>query len=277
MYNNTKIVYKKKKLHSILSRECIAKQNNALCFISGCCLPDKSAGEGLSGNIQNRLKNYGKFYYFLINTISPVWGSNKFRKKIKQLLNNYKEQNVIINLGSGPINYQGRKDIINIDIYAFDEVDIVCDAFDVPFNDNTVDLVINLAMLEHIANPKKIVSEIYRYLKYGGEIICYVPFMQPLHAAPHDYFRWTRKGAMELFKNFKDVHVGVGAGPTSGLLWIMQEWLSLLFSFGNSTLKDILFLIFMLITFPLKFIDILLENHPMADKIASGFYIHAKK
>lgn len=76
---------------------------------------------------------------------------------------------------------------------------------------------------------------------------------------------------------FKDVNIGVGAGPTSGFLWVMQEWLSLLFSFGNSNLKDALFLFFMIVTFPLKFIDILMEKHPMAETINSGFYIHARK
>jgi hypothetical protein len=63
----------------------------------------------------------------------------------------------------------------------------------------------------------------------------------------------------------------------SGFLWVFQEWVSILISFGSSLLKDVAFILVMLVTFPLKYLDLLLERHPGADKIASGFYIHAKK
>ena len=66
-----------------------------------------------------------------------------------------------------------------------------------------------------------------RGCKKDGEVLCYVPFIVPFHAAPDDYYRWTKNGAKELFKDFSKVEIGIGAGPTSGALWVFQEWLSL--------------------------------------------------
>ena len=63
----------------------------------------------------------------------------------------------------------------------------------------------------------------------------------------------------------------------SGFLWVFQEWLSILASFGSSVLKDFIMIFVMLITFPLKYLDLLLERHPAGNKIASGFYIYARK
>ena len=107
--------------------------------------------------------------------------------------------------------------------------------------------------------------------------MCYVPFIQPNHAAPDDYLCWTVMGVKEAFRDFNSVDVGVGAGPTSAWLWVTQEWLSLLLSFGSSKLKDVIFLLLMVLTFPLKWIDFLLQWHKDAEKLASGLYVHAKK
>ncbi len=45
------------------------------------------------------------------------------------------------------------------------------DAYKLPFKNNTFDLVLSITMFEFIKNPEKIIKEIYRVLKPGGEII----------------------------------------------------------------------------------------------------------
>ena len=61
------------------------------------------------------------------------------------------------------------------------------------------------------------------------------------------------------------------------MLWILQEWVAILFSFGSKKLHTILYLTVMCLTFPIKFLDYFLINHPMAKNISSGFIFIGKK
>ena len=154
---------------------------------------------------------------------------------------------------------------------------MIADAADLPLDSNSADLIINRAMLEHVARPKIIVNEIHRLLKTNGWIICYLPFMQPFHAAPDDYHRWTISGIKTLFEDFDDLEILIGCGPTSSFLWIFQEWLSLLCSFGNKTLHDVVLLSLMATTFPLKLLDLFMVHLPYAENISSIFCVIGKK
>jgi SAM-dependent methyltransferase len=171
----------------------------------------------------------------------------------------------------------GRSDIINIDIFDFDDVDLIADANRLPLYSRSADLVINKVMLEHVATPEIIVNEMYRLVKTNGWIICYLPFMVPYHAAPDDYHRWTISGIKTLFKDFDELEILIGCGPTSAFLWIFQEWLSLLCSFGNKTLHDVVLLSLMVFTFPLKFLDLFIVHIPYAENISSIFCLIGKK
>lgn len=252
-------------------------QNKSICFLKGNHQPKSTAGSSLLGKIQDKLKQTGWLYYSLTNIFKPVWISKKMAKHYKEILHRHGKGAFVLNLGSGPNIIKGRADIINVDLYSFDEVDMIADAEDIPLEDNSVDLILNQAMLEHVPHPDKVVREMHRLLQPGGEVFCYLPFTVPFHAAPRDYYRWTMPGVRELFRQFDQVEVGIGAGPTSGFLWLMQEWFALLFSFGSQRLHDILFLALMVLTAPIKMLDIFMVRLPYANKIASGFYVSAKK
>ena len=60
--------------------------------------------------------------------------------------------------------------------------------------------VICLAVIEHVPDPFKAVSEIHRILKKDGIFILSVPHMSRLHELPHDYFRYTEFGVRELLE-----------------------------------------------------------------------------
>jgi SAM-dependent methyltransferase len=252
-------------------------QNNTMCFLPGNRIPLKTAGTGLIAKIQEKIKRNGWLYYFLLKIFSPFLRANKFRIRFKAIINKYNDEELILNLGSGPRCLFYRKDIINMDLYAFDEVDIVGDAIDIPFKKNSLDLIVNIAMLEHVDTPEKVVSEMYRILKDNGEIICFLPFIVPFHAAPTDYYRWTIPGIKKLFAQFDILEVGIGVGPVSGMLWTVQEGLAIIFSFGSKTLHDAIIMVLMILTAPIKLLDILVERFPHAEKIAGGFYIIARK
>lgn len=252
-------------------------QKNAICFLPGDHQPSNTAGASLLGKIQDSLKRMGWLYYGLVKLFKPVWKSKMMRLQFDSTIQRFGSGSMILNLGSGPRRLKNRPDIINVDLYAFNEVDMIADAENLPLENGSVDLIINQAMLEHVPHPENVVMEMHRLLQPGGEVFCYLPFMVPFHAAPHDYYRWTIPGVRKAFDKFDHVEVGIGAGPTSGMLWLMQEWLALLFSFGSRRLHDIIFLILMVLTAPLKMFDLFMVHLPFADKIASGFYVAAKK
>jgi len=123
-----------------------------------------------------------------------------------------------------------------------------------------------------------VIDEIYRVLKPDGIVYTAFPFIQGFHASPYDFTRVTEEGIKVLHDGFEQIEVKPFSGPTSGMLWIFQEWVAILFSFGSKKLHMIIYLLMLVLTFPIKFLDYFLIHHPMAKNIASGFiYIGKKK
>ncbi|WP_080777685.1 class I SAM-dependent methyltransferase [Chryseobacterium phocaeense] len=224
--------------------------------------------------IKYKLKKFGKFYNLLIEFISPVYPQPLF--DIRRIIRNeIKEKNLVaLNLGSGSSDLG--EEFLNVDLLPYEHVDIICDIENIPFKDNSVDYIINIAVLEHVPNPQKVIAEIHRILKPGGKIYCFIPFMQPFHASPYDFQRFTYEGMKHQFKEFEILNLKP-IGPTSGMLWVVQEWFALVFSFGIKPLHTFLYLIFMVLTFPIKFLDVIFQYYPMSKNVASGFSIHAQK
>jgi SAM-dependent methyltransferase len=71
-------------------------------------------------------------------------------------------------------------------------VDVPCDLNQpLPFGDSTFDTIIISDVLEHIAQPDLLWSEMARILKPFGKILVSVPFLYRIHEAPYDYYRYT--------------------------------------------------------------------------------------
>lgn len=67
-----------------------------------------------------------------------------------------------------------------------------------PLESKQFDTILATDLLEHIAKPELLISEITRLLKPGGKVILTVPFFYWLHEKPHDYFRYT-EFALKIF------------------------------------------------------------------------------
>lgn len=63
------------------------------------------------------------------------------------------------------------------------------------------DSAICLEVLEHVPNPSRAISEIYRILKPDGILIISVPHLSRLHDEPYDYFRFTNHGLRYLLEH----------------------------------------------------------------------------
>jgi SAM-dependent methyltransferase len=84
----------------------------------------------------------------------------------------------------------------------------------VPLRDETVDTIFCCSVMEHTAEPWRVLPELRRILRPGGHVILSVPFMYYLHGWPHDYFRFTRFGLAHLAEQagLQVVHQSNGGG-----------------------------------------------------------------
>jgi SAM-dependent methyltransferase len=189
----------------------------------------------------------------------------------------------VLNIGSGDFIGVGRKlwkyssgEIINLDIQSGSNVDVVGDAHNLPFDDNSFDSIIMQAVLEHLHTPDLAIKEAFRVLKPGGYLYLEVPFLQGFHADPHDYFRFTQMGLLRMTQDYGLILLkGVSSGPFSSINWIIRDLLSNLLPFRNLNL-GIRFLISW-IFFPVKYLDYLVKYTKACDRLACEYYYLIKK
>ncbi|MEM6802131.1 MAG: class I SAM-dependent methyltransferase [Bacteroidota bacterium] len=79
---------------------------------------------------------------------------------------------------------------------------VVGDAENLPFEDNTFDVAIMDAVLEHIPDVGKAFSEVARVLKPGGIFIGYVAFMECFHEISYSHLSFK---ALEHYSNVNDM------------------------------------------------------------------------
>jgi SAM-dependent methyltransferase len=138
----------------------------------------------------------------------------------------------LLNAGSGNRDVtsfllaNGATEITNYDI-ASEDPDVVIGPLEaMPFEDGRFDSVLCNAVLEHVANAEESIRELTRVVKPNGHLVVAVPFLQPFHACPTDFRRYTADGLEAL---------GRGAGLdvvcvlpvhsiTQTLGWILWEY-----------------------------------------------------
>lgn len=160
-------------------------------------------------------------------------------------------------------------EITETDVFLGDRVQLVCDAHDLPFADGTFDGIVCQAVLEHVVDPPRVVSEIHRVLAEGGFVYSEVPFMQQVHEGAFDFTRFTMQGHRRLFRWFDEVAAGPVCGPGMALAWSLRYYLMTLAG-GRRWLAALLATGIRLLTFPLPRLDALLLHLPGAADAASA-------
>jgi len=81
------------------------------------------------------------------------------------------------------------------------DVDMVADAESLSdaFEHDSLDAVIACSVFEHIRRPWLAAAEIGKVLKPGGKVFVQTHFAFPIHAHPHDYWRFTKEALETLF------------------------------------------------------------------------------
>jgi SAM-dependent methyltransferase len=77
----------------------------------------------------------------------------------------------------------------------------VCDLASIPVADGRFDFVIFNQVMEHLPEPKSVVSELFRVLKPSGKMIYTGPLFFEEHEQPYDFYRYTQFGVRHLFES----------------------------------------------------------------------------
>ncbi|MFM9903208.1 MAG: methyltransferase domain-containing protein [Pyrinomonadaceae bacterium] len=165
--------------------------------------------------------------------------------------------------------------LIETDVAIGPRTTLVCDAHDLPFQDETIDGVIAQAVMEHVLDPAICVSEIHRVLKKGGVVWADTPFIQQVHAGRYDFLRFTHLGHRYLFRHFSEIASGPSCGPGMALAWAYCYFLQSFFS--NKMMGKAAFAFGSLTGFWLKYLDYFLINRPNAYDAASAYFFLGRK
>lgn len=91
--------------------------------------------------------------------------------------------------------------------------------FDLPFGDGEFDAVVSDQILEHLeGDPKDAIDETFRVLKPNGIALHTTCFINPMHACPNDYWRFTPQALKLLTAKHADI-VDVG-GWGNPYVWL---------------------------------------------------------
>lgn len=152
--------------------------------------------------------------------------------------------------------------------------DYCCNAENIPVESETFDWVLLCEVLEHIAEPEKVLDECLRILKPGGKLLITMPFMIGIHGDPEDYQRWT-PSLFNLQLKKKRGMIVEQIQPLGGVWAVCWDCMYTAGSPGGPEFKK-KFSRFMLYTF--KDIFLIFENAiPGNERITTGFAVLAKK
>jgi glycosyltransferase involved in cell wall biosynthesis/GT2 family glycosyltransferase/SAM-dependent methyltransferase len=135
---------------------------------------------------------------------APFKRGNPYSERILDYLNSCRPDQLILECGGGD-SRPGRPNQFNLEFLPYEGPDLRADIHRLPFGDDTFDIVLNQAVLEHLAEPRAATDEMIRVCQPGGMILTEVAFMQPLHAVPYHFYNMTQWGTEELFKDSCDI------------------------------------------------------------------------
>jgi SAM-dependent methyltransferase len=182
----------------------------------------------------------------------------------------------ILNLGSGRTRLGPR--VVNLDLFDFDGVQVRGDAARLPFRDGAFEGALLRGVLEHVRSAEPVLAEAGRVLVPGGFLYVEVPFLQPYHASPADYRRYTLGGLRALLEEpYDHVESGVQLGPGATLAWTLRETSASVLSFGSERAYRRWLALAGWATFWLRSLDGITVDAPHVANAASACYYLGRK
>jgi len=185
-------------------------------------------------------------------------------------------QGKTLDLGAGSGKYRNlikerAQEYIAFDAKPGKNIDVVGDAMNLPFSNETFDTIVSTQVLEHVEKPWIVVKEISRVIKPGGICILTAPFLEPYHQDPGDFFRYSAQGIQSLFKN-ENFEV-IECSTCGRLFSVISEFFRFLWFNPFQKTKKGAYMALRLMSNTANFFDKIVKNNI----IYSDVYIIAKK
>jgi SAM-dependent methyltransferase len=125
------------------------------------------------------------------------------------------------------------KSYVAVDISVTALVDVLARAEELPFQDDQFDLVLCTQMLQYVADPARVLSEIFRVLKSSGCLLLSVPSVYPMDSS-EECWRFLPGGLRHLLSGFTEVQIEAEGNSISGffrtinaclVLFAKYDWL----------------------------------------------------
>ena len=153
--------------------------------------------------------------------------SNPYTPTVMDLIQSTVSSNGwVLDCGAGSRAFR-TKHVINVEIVDYRSTDLLAVGKSLPFDDNSFDAVVSLAVLEHVRDPFRCAKELTRVLKPGGILLADVPFLQPFHGYPHHYYNMTEQGLRNLFAKDMEIESCVTplhGHPMFGVAWTLNQY-----------------------------------------------------
>jgi SAM-dependent methyltransferase len=207
-------------------------------------------------------------------------GVGDFRSKdsiraFQQAICSQPQGELCISIGGGP--NKPHPNLVNLNLGPFQNVDVVADAYELPYADESVAAIHCEAVIEHLEFPDRAIREMYRVLKVDGQIFSATPFLQAFHACPNHFQNFTLRGHERLFERagFRIISSGVCVGPNFAIsdlvVYYLQQFIP------TTLLSQILARFCALLTIPIRAIDLILNRYSRSSYLASTTYAHLEK
>jgi SAM-dependent methyltransferase len=214
----------------------------------------------------------------LFRSLEDVVGDQRTvgsQRAFEAIFENLPENSLCLSIGGGPVRVHPA--LVNLNIGPFANVDVVADAYELPYADGSVDAVHCEAVLEHLEFPEAAVREMHRVLRPGGKAFAATPFLQPFHGYPDHYQNFTATGHRRLFERagFEVLAAGTCVGPTFALRDLAVNYLRNVLPGGR--IGKLSARLFGLLTLPLLGLDRWANGRPRSADLASTTYLGLRR
>jgi len=142
----------------------------------------------------------------------------------------------ILDVGCGtkayfPIFAGAASEYVGVDVQENPYADVHGAIEALPLPDSSFDVVLCTQVLEHVPDPARAVSELYRVTAPGGRVLASTHGVMYYHPDPFDLWRWTHEGLERLFGangHWESLAVRPGAGTSACVGMILGMYLHLL-------------------------------------------------
>ena len=181
-----------------------------------------------------------------------------------------------VGAGMEPILDDPELDVVETDVALGPRTQLVCDAHDLPFVDESFDAVVIQAVLESVVDPGRVAQEVHRVLGDGGLVYSEAPFLQQVHEGAYDFNRFTQLGHRRLWRHFDELRSGAQCGPGMALVWSVEYFLQA-FAGNHRLARGLVSRIVTLAGFWLKYFDDFLARRPAGVDAASGTFFLGRR